>query len=178
VQPLLKDSINLYAEAVMRLNAGATRPATNDAALDGFGKRLTAWGIPSGAQQLIDGSGLSRRDTVSPEAMLGVLQHMYEPSASSPFITGLPIAGVDGSLSDRMRNTTAAGNVRAKTGTMSNIRTLGGYATTRDGEALAFVAMVNNFEGSGAAANQALDAIAVALASFSRTQAASVGSSK
>ena len=56
-----------------------------------------------------------------------------------------------------MKNTPAAGNVRAKTGTMSNIRSLAGYVKTRDGETLAFVAMVNNFEGTGAAANQALD---------------------
>ena len=69
-----------------------------------------------------------------------------------------------------MRNTPAAGNVRAKTGTMSNIRSLAGYVKTRDGETLAFVTMVNNFEGAGAAANQALEAIAVCLAAFSRAQ--------
>jgi D-alanyl-D-alanine carboxypeptidase len=51
---------------------------------------------------------------------------------------------------------------------MSNIRSMAGYVKTRDGEALAFVAIVNNFEGSGAAANAALDRIAITLASFSR----------
>ncbi len=168
VQPLLKESINLYAEAVMRLNAAPSQNATNDAALEGFGKRLTAWGVQAGGQQLIDGSGLSRRDTVSAETVLTVLRHMHDPAAMSPFVTGLPIAGVDGTLGERMKGTPAAGNVRAKTGTMSNIRSLAGYVKTRDGESLAFVAMVNNFEGTGAAANQALDAIAVALASFSR----------
>jgi D-alanyl-D-alanine carboxypeptidase/D-alanyl-D-alanine-endopeptidase (penicillin-binding protein 4) len=179
VQPLLKDSINLYAEAVMRLNAARGRPATNDAALEGFGKRLSAWGIPTAAQQQVDGSGLSRRDTVSAETILAVLQHMHDPSGSSPFVTALPIAGVDGTLGERMKNTPAAGNVRAKTGTMSNIRSLAGYVKTRDGETLAFAAIVNNFEGNGAAANAALDRIAVALASFSRNQARpSAGSSK
>jgi D-alanyl-D-alanine carboxypeptidase/D-alanyl-D-alanine-endopeptidase (penicillin-binding protein 4) len=94
-------------------------------------------------------------------------------------VTALPVAGVDGTLSDRMKNTPAAGNVRAKTGSMSNIRSLAGYAKTRDGETLAFVAIVNNFEGTGTAANGALDSIAVALASFSRNQARpSAGSSK
>jgi D-alanyl-D-alanine carboxypeptidase/D-alanyl-D-alanine-endopeptidase (penicillin-binding protein 4) len=168
VQPLLKDSINLYAEAVMRLNAAAGRPATNDAALDGVAARLTAWGIQPGSQQLVDGSGLSRRDTVSAQTILTVLQRMHDPSGASPFFTALPVAGVDGSLSQRMQNTPAAGNVRAKTGTMSNIRSLAGYVRTQDGETLAFVAIVNNFEGAGAAANQALDAIAVRLASFRR----------
>ena len=76
---------------------------------------------------------------------------------------------VDGSLAGRMKGTAAAGNLRAKTGTMSNIRTLAGYVTTRDGERLAFAVLINNFEGTGTNANDALDAIAVRLASFSRT---------
>jgi D-alanyl-D-alanine carboxypeptidase/D-alanyl-D-alanine-endopeptidase (penicillin-binding protein 4) len=170
VQPLLKESINLYAESVMRLNAPPGQVLTNDAALEGFGKRLTAWGVPTAAQQQVDGSGLSRRGTISAETVLAVLQHMHDASGSSPFVAALPLAGVDGTLSERMRSTPAAGNVRAKTGTMSNIRSLAGYVTTRDGEALAFVAIVNNFEGAGALANQALDRIAVALASFSRAR--------
>jgi serine-type D-Ala-D-Ala carboxypeptidase/endopeptidase (penicillin-binding protein 4) len=168
VQPMLKESINLYAEAVMRLNAAPGALPTNDAALEGFRRRLESWGIPTDAQQVIDGSGLSRRDVLAAETLLAVLQRMYDATLQSPFMTALPVAGVDGSLDSRMRDTPAAGNVRAKTGTMSNIRSLAGYVTTRDGERLAFVAMVNNFEGPGAAANQALDAIAVRLASFSR----------
>jgi D-alanyl-D-alanine carboxypeptidase/D-alanyl-D-alanine-endopeptidase (penicillin-binding protein 4) len=168
VQPLLKESINLYAEAVMRLNAAPGVLPTNDAALEGFRRRLESWGVPADAQQVIDGSGLSRRNAMSAEAVLTVLRHMQDPTLGAPFVSALPIAGVDGSLANRMRDTPAAGNVRAKTGTMSNIRSLAGYVTTRDGERLAFVAMVNNFEGSGADANQALDAIAVALARFSR----------
>jgi D-alanyl-D-alanine carboxypeptidase/D-alanyl-D-alanine-endopeptidase (penicillin-binding protein 4) len=102
------------------------------------------------------------------DAALAVLTRMADPTGKSPFVTGLPIAGVDGSLAGRMTGTPAAGNVRAKTGTMSNIRTLAGYVTTRDGERLAFVILINNFEGTGANANDALDAIAVRLASFSR----------
>jgi D-alanyl-D-alanine carboxypeptidase len=51
---------------------------------------------------------------------------------------------------------------------MSNIRTLAGYVTTRDAERLAFAILMNNFDGTGAQANDALDAIAVGLASFSR----------
>jgi D-alanyl-D-alanine carboxypeptidase/D-alanyl-D-alanine-endopeptidase (penicillin-binding protein 4) len=93
---------------------------------------------------------------------------MADPSGKSPFVTGLPVAGVDGSLSSRMKGTAADGNVRAKTGTMSNIRSLAGYVTTRDGERLAFVIMINNFEGTGGNANEATDAIAVRLATFSR----------
>jgi len=168
-RPLLKDSINLYGEAFMRLNADKGAFPTNDAALEGLQKRLRAWGIPDGSYQLVDGSGLSRRDAISPEAIMTVLQRMSVSSGTSPFVAALPIAGVDGSLAGRMKGTAAEGNVRAKTGTMSNIRSLAGYVTTRSREHLAFVVVINNFEGSGAEANQAIDAIAVRLAEFSRT---------
>ncbi len=168
VQPLLKESINLYGEAVLRLNAARGALPTNDAALDGLKQRLVAWGIAADAQQLIDGSGLSRRDAIAPEAVLAVLRRMWDPAGASPFMTALPIAGIDGSLSGRMKGTAAEGTVRAKTGTMSNVRSMAGYATTKDGEHLAFVMMANNFEGSGAQANEALDRMAVRLASFSR----------
>jgi serine-type D-Ala-D-Ala carboxypeptidase/endopeptidase (penicillin-binding protein 4) len=168
-RPLLKDSINIYGEALLRLNAAPGTLPTNDAALEGLRQRLEMWGVAIDSQQLVDGSGLSRRDTISADALLVVLERMDDRAGQSPFVAGLPIAGVDGSLAGRMKGTAAEGNVRAKTGTMSNIRSLAGYVTTRDGERLAFVIMINNFEGTGANANAALDAVAVRLASFSRT---------
>lgn len=167
-RPLLKDSINLYGEAVLRLNAARDAFPSNDAALAGLRERLTAWGVPSDAWQIVDGSGLSRRNAVAPEALVAILKRMYDSSLRSPWMAALPIAGVDGTLAGRMRGTPAENTVRAKTGTMSNIRTLAGYVQTRDGETLAFVIFANGFEGTGAAANGALDRIAVRLASFSR----------
>ena len=166
--PTLKDSINLYGEAFLRLNAMPGVFPTNDAALEGLRQRLSKWGIPPDGQQLVDGSGLSRRDVITPEALLIVLRHMYDAAGASPWMRALPIAGVDGTLNNRMKGTPAEGNVRAKSGTMSNIRSLSGYVATRDGERLAFVVMVNNFDGSGAQAIQAIDTIAIRLASFSR----------
>ena len=167
-QPMLKNSINLYGEAVLRLNAAKSVFPTNDAALEGLRVRMRAWGIPDDAWQIIDGSGLSRRNAIAPEALVAILQRMYDPSGTSPWMTALPVAGRDGSLAGRMAGTPAEGNVRAKTGTMSNIRTLAGYVRTRDGEHLAFAIMADNFEGSGAAATDAIDRIAVRLATFSR----------
>jgi len=166
--PMLKDSINLYAESAMRLNSAPVTPKTNDTALEGFKARMTAWGISPDAYQVIDGSGLSRRDTAAPEVFLAVLQRMYDASGRSPWMQALPIAGVDGSLENRMKGTAAERNVRAKTGTMSNIRSLAGYVTSGDGERLAFVIILNDFEGPGAEALQAIDKIAVLLATFKR----------
>ena len=167
-RPLLKDSINLYGEAVLRLNAPKGTFPTNDAALEGLRRTMVGWGIPDNAWQIVDGSGLSRRNAVAPEVLVAVLQRMYDATGESPWMTALPVAGRDGTLAERMRGTAAEANVRAKTGTMSNIRTLAGYVRTQDGETLAFAIMADNFEGSGAAAVGAIDRIAVRLAEFSR----------
>jgi D-alanyl-D-alanine carboxypeptidase/D-alanyl-D-alanine-endopeptidase (penicillin-binding protein 4) len=167
VKPLMKDSINIYGEALLRLNAPPATP-TNDAAVAGVAQKLAGWGIPADGQQLVDGSGLSRRDVAAAETLTLVLQRMFDPDPASPWMAALPAAGVEGTLASRMRGTPAANNLRAKTGSMSNIRSLAGYVTTRDGERLAFTILVNNFEGPGATALQALDAIAVRLASFQR----------
>lgn len=167
-QPLLKDSINLYGEAVLKLNADRRAFPTNDAALEGLRTRLTTWGIPTDAWQLIDGSGLSRRNAIAPEGLVAVLQRMYDPAWTSPWMSGLPVAGRDGTLAGRMQGTAAEDNLRAKTGTMSNIRSLAGYVRTLDGETLAFALIANGFEGSGREATQAIDRIATRLASLSR----------
>jgi len=168
VPPLLKESINLYGEALMRLNAAPGSLPTNDAALAGFRTRTATWGIAPDAEQLIDGSGLSRRDVITPDALIVILRRMYDRSDASPWMQALPLAGVDGSLENRMKGTAAERNVRAKTGTMSNIRSLAGYVTSGDGEHLAFAIMLNGFEGTGPAAVQAIDAVAVRLATFRR----------
>jgi D-alanyl-D-alanine carboxypeptidase/D-alanyl-D-alanine-endopeptidase (penicillin-binding protein 4) len=167
-QPLLKESINLYGEAAMRLNAAPGVFPTNDAAIEGMRERMDRWGIPRDAWQIIDGSGLSRRNAIAAEALVAILQRMYDASASSPWMTGMPLAGRDGTLDGRMKGTAAENNLRAKTGTMSNIRSLAGYVRTRDDETLAFAIMADNFEGPGSAAIDAIDRIAVSLASFSR----------
>jgi D-alanyl-D-alanine carboxypeptidase/D-alanyl-D-alanine-endopeptidase (penicillin-binding protein 4) len=168
VQPLLGESINVYGEALLRLNAAPGELPTNDAALEGLRQRLDAWGVPRWGQQIVDGSGLSRRNAIAPETLVLVLARMLDRTGTSPWMTALPVAGVDGSLASRMNGTAAQGRVRAKTGTMSNVRALAGYALTLDGEHLAFAILVNHFEGTGAEANGAIDAIAVKLAGFSR----------
>jgi D-alanyl-D-alanine carboxypeptidase/D-alanyl-D-alanine-endopeptidase (penicillin-binding protein 4) len=169
-QPLLKESINLYGEAVFRLDATVS-PRTNDAAIDGMNRQLASWGLDRDGWQLVDGSGLSRRNVVTAETLAAVLRRMYDPSGRSPWMTALPLAGRDGTLGARMNGTPAEGNVRAKTGTMSNVRALAGYVRTRDDEPLVFVIMVNNFEGTGTEATAAIDAIAIRLATFSRGRA-------
>jgi D-alanyl-D-alanine carboxypeptidase/D-alanyl-D-alanine-endopeptidase (penicillin-binding protein 4) len=165
---MLKESINLYGEAIFRLNAPRGMLGTNDGAIEGLRARLDAWGIPRESWQLVDGSGLSRRNVLAPDAVVGTLERMYDASGASPWMTALPVAGRDGTLENRMRGTGGENNIRAKTGTMSNIRSLAGYVRTLDGETLVFAIMVNNFEGPPAVAVESVDRIAVRLANFSR----------
>jgi D-alanyl-D-alanine carboxypeptidase/D-alanyl-D-alanine-endopeptidase (penicillin-binding protein 4) len=108
-----------------------------------------AWGLAPDAAQIVDGSGLSRHDLITPQALAVLLKREHAATPVSPLMSALPIAGVDGSLAGRMKGTRAANNLRAKTGTMSNVRSLAGYVKTRDGEQLAVVIIVNNYEGSG-----------------------------
>ena len=80
----------------------------------------------------------------------------------------LPIAGMDGTLKNRMKGTEAEGILRAKTGTLSGASCLSGFVYTQDGEPLVFTIMMNNYVGSSATARRAQDEIGAVLAGFSR----------
>jgi D-alanyl-D-alanine carboxypeptidase/D-alanyl-D-alanine-endopeptidase (penicillin-binding protein 4) len=85
---------------------------------------------------------------------------------SNVFRDALPIAGVDGTLAKRMKNTPAAGNARAKTGTIETVATLSGYVTSAAGERLVFSVLLNNYPESSGARRVFTDDLAVLLASF------------
>jgi serine-type D-Ala-D-Ala carboxypeptidase/endopeptidase (penicillin-binding protein 4) len=167
-KPLLKDSINLYAEAVLRLTTGREGPRATDVALDAVRLRLQSWGIPNEGIQIVDGSGLSRRDVVAADTLVAILRRFYEPTATSPWMQAQAVAGRDGTLASRMKGTPAEGNAIGKTGSMSNVRAIAGYVTTADAEPLAFAIIANNFEGPGSGVTATIDKVVVRLSTFSR----------
>ena len=118
--------------------------------------------------QIGEGTGLSRRDLVTPDAMTRLLVYLAAQSNAEVVMDALPDAGIDGTLTGRMRGTAAAGNVRAKTGNMAYVHCLAGYVTTAAGERLAFSIMLNNYlpPAQGPRASSDVDAIAVMLADF------------
>jgi len=87
------------------------------------------------------------------------------------FIQSLPTAGVDGTLSGRLRGTAAQGNARAKTGSISGARTLSGYVTAADGERLVFVLMCNHFTTTQRVVDGVQDLVVERLANFRRSPA-------
>ena len=85
-----------------------------------------------------------------------------------PFEASLPVAGRDGTIANRMKGTPAEGNARAKSGSMTGVRSLSGFVTSAGGEPLAFAIVANNFETPPDVVNAATDAIVVRLAGFRR----------
>ena len=167
---LAKPSQNQIAEALLRtIGAVARGTASMDSGRAALRETLRGWGVSDDAYVYADASGLSRYDYVAPEAIAAVLAGIARDSSFAAFYDALPVAGVDGTLEDRMRGTAAQGNARAKTGSISNVRTLSGYVTTRDGERLLFVLMANHFTAPGRTATTAQDRVVALLAGFSRS---------
>lgn len=167
----LKPSQNLYAELILRALGSETRTdqklSSEEAGLAAVKTFLQNAGIYSTLLVMTDGSGLSRRDLVTADSTLKLLVYMDHHRFVKAFRDALPIAGVDGTLRNRMKGTAAANNIRAKTGTLPTISSLSGYVTSAAGERLAFSILVNNYTDESTARRSYLDDIAVLLATFS-----------
>ncbi|RLE65701.1 MAG: D-alanyl-D-alanine carboxypeptidase/D-alanyl-D-alanine-endopeptidase [Thermoprotei archaeon] len=149
VKKLLKHSDNLVAECLLktmgyyRYGKGSWANGINclKRTLGDIGLNLDDDNI-----RIFDGSGLSKSNKLTPWKIVELLLAMRKSSLFKYFYNALPVAGVDGTLRKRMRNTPAERRVIAKTGTLSNACTLSGYIKTLSGRELVFSIMVNNFE--------------------------------
>jgi len=167
---LMKDSQNQYAETLLKTLGRAAGTPTAAAGRASVLSTLEPWGLAASDLVQRDGSGLSRYDYVTAEALATILAHMdRDQTLRGPFESSLPVAGRDGTLANRMKGTAAEGNARAKTGSMSNVRTVSGYVTTADGEPLVFAILANNFDAAPAVITAAADAVIVKLAALRRT---------
>jgi len=144
------------------------RLTSEDLGIHELNKFLGEAGIPPGDVLFEEGSGLSRNNLTTANATVKLLSFMNHHSCASAFLEGLPIAGVDGTLRNRMKGTAAAGNVRAKTGTLRWANSLSGHVTTAGDGHWVFSAMLNRYHSEqGSAPGRAeIDAIAVMLASY------------
>ena len=165
----MKPSQNLYTELILRTlgKAAATdsKQPSDEAGIKAVKDFLGKAGINSSEVVMLDGSGLSRANLVTADATLRLLVHMSRHRYGATFRDSLPVAGFDGTLRNRMKNTLAMGNARAKTGTLGTATTLSGYVLSAAGERLVFSLMVNN-PPRDADARTITDGIAVLLASF------------
>jgi serine-type D-Ala-D-Ala carboxypeptidase/endopeptidase (penicillin-binding protein 4) len=162
---MMKPSQNQVAEAFLRtLGLERAGVGTADSGRRVVERQFAAWNIPTDAFIVRDGSGLSRSDLISPEAIVSILEAMRRSPNFAVFYESLPIAGVDGTIRTRMRDTPAQGNLRAKTGTLSMVRSLSGYVRTADGRLLEFSMLCNNWTTPQASVDRVQDTIGAALA--------------
>lgn len=140
---------------------------TDAAGISVMRRWLERIGINVSPLAIHDGSGLSRLDLVTPEATAQLLAYMSQAQAAEPFRNSLPVAGRDGTLTGRMRNTKLEGQVFAKTGSLTYINGLAGYAMTADNEPLAFAIFCND-KTQTRSALRSIDSIVLALTQQSK----------
>ena len=165
LKPILKNSHNIFAECLFyqlaaysgQKNAGRKQAAKLIYDL------IEELGLDSDPYQIADGSGLSLYNYVSPELLVCLLNYAFsKPEIYQHLYPALPIAGVDGTLSNRMQDTPAYNNVRAKTGTVTGISSLAGYLTASNGHILSFC-IINQGVSSGRSGRNFQDEVCNAL---------------
>jgi len=114
-----------------------------------FDAFYTLAGIPSGDVVQTDGSGLSRHDLVTPRALVALLLYAQKQPWFEVYFASLPVAGIDGTLEDRMKNSIADGRLHAKSGSVEHVRTRSGYAICPTGGGLVFSFLSNNMGSKG-----------------------------
>ena len=167
---LMKVSQNLYAESLLKaLGASRNGLGTAEGGRVAVRSTLQAWGIPPDAHVIYDGSGLSRYNYVTASTLVAVLERMYkDPRHRDAFVGTLPIAGRDGTIETRLRKTRAEGNAVAKTGSISNARSLSGFVKSRGGEMLVFSILANDFVIPATTITWMADLAVEMLSNFSR----------
>ncbi|HSK42340.1 MAG TPA: D-alanyl-D-alanine carboxypeptidase/D-alanyl-D-alanine-endopeptidase, partial [Candidatus Binatia bacterium] len=165
--PLLDDvrvtnkvSENLHAELALRL-AGKLRG--NGGSFEGGIAAVKQFLLQAGLKEdeftFLDGSGLSRRDLVTPAATVQLLIYAARQPWGVAFEESLPVSGVDGSLTDRFQKTPAVGLIHAKTGSLSHVNALSGYGQTQSGKRFVFSIFCNNHNLPGSKVLAAMDAV-------------------
>ena len=159
-----KISQNLHTEMLLRTAARQKGLWTTPDELASFPADFYAVaGIPPGDVVQTDGSGLSRHDLVTPRALVALLLYAQKQPWFGDYFASLPVAGVDGTLEDRMKNSIAVGRLHAKTGSVEHVRTRSGYADLPSGRRVVFSFMSNNMGSKGHEATDALDALSIAM---------------
>ncbi len=158
VTAINRRSDNLYAEQLFRTFAG-------DGSTRGGARRVLAFleaaGVETNGLSIRDGSGLSRKNLNTPQALAGLLSRMHTHPAARAFYASLPEGGGAGST---LRNRLRGVPVRGKTGSLEYVRALSGYVTAPNGHPLAFCVIANNYTTNGSAIASAQDRIVRALA--------------
>ena len=166
-----KPSDNLIAELLLK-TIGAELSGSQGTAEKGLGaisNFLGEIGMDWEHYTLADGSGVSRYNLVTASLLTDLLVYMFRNFSVMPeYLASLPVGGVDGTLTRRMRGMKAEGVLRAKTGTLRGLTALAGYTVTADGETVAFSIIMSNYHGLVSPRRALQDKIGDILTRFSR----------
>lgn len=166
---MLKESQNLFAETLVKTLGREIRGQGGFAAgREVVQEVLEGFAVPRDSWIMADGSGLSRNNYVAPEQLVRLLRGVSRRKEFPVLLDCLPLGGVDGTLRSRFRGTRAENNVRAKTGSIANVRSLSGYVRTADGEMLVFSMLANHFTVASRLAEYDQDLALEILANFTR----------
>lgn len=140
-------SINLYAEAMLRTTALALDKTvrSTSASIDALASFWRAKGVDLDGFRIRDGSGLSTVGALTATTMTAILSAMSRDKAFPQFYETIPVVGQSGTVRTLARGTAAAGNIRAKSGSIEGVRAYAGYFTAKDGERMSFCVLVNKF---------------------------------
>lgn len=139
-----KRSQNFYAEQILKtLGREVLGEGSFERGVEAVTTFLDKRGLDPEGYHLVDGSGMSRENRLSARCITNLLAVMAHSPVAEPYLESLSQAGVDGSLRSRLREPEYAGKVFAKTGTLTGVRALSGYARTQRGELLAYSFLMN-----------------------------------
>jgi D-alanyl-D-alanine carboxypeptidase/D-alanyl-D-alanine-endopeptidase (penicillin-binding protein 4) len=169
IKVINKNSENFFAEQLLKtIGLEEKNYGTIDNGVEAMQLVLKEIGVNPDNMVIADGSGLSRLNLVTPKQIVTLLNYMYKSKYFIPFFNSFSIAGVDGTLGTRMKNTKAANKVRAKSGYLDAVRSLSGYAFTGDNEPVAFTIIANNFLVPYKLVDNLQDLVCIRLANFRR----------
>lgn len=168
---MLKESDNHSAITVFKLLGAklVSNPGSLEKGQKAIESFLNEVGIDRYSYEILEGSGLTRKNRVNAEMYMKLLKYMYEDRVMFDyFMSSLSISGKDGTLKNRMIGTGAEGNVYAKTGTLNGVSALSGYVIDKDNEVLLFFVVMNGFGGNASSMRNVQDYICSILAGFNR----------
>ena len=169
IDPTNLNSVNIYAEALLKALGRSVEPETDNAYTAGaiaVDRILTELGVAPESISIVDGSGLSRQNRVTPEALVDTLQVMARTENATTYRNSLAIGGRSGTLRNRMKGTLAEGRFQGKTGTLSGTYTLSGYLNPVNHPPLVLSILINNTDAPGRDVRRSIDQIVTHAASL------------
>ncbi|MBX3008219.1 MAG: D-alanyl-D-alanine carboxypeptidase/D-alanyl-D-alanine-endopeptidase [Melioribacteraceae bacterium] len=164
-----KNSNNFYAEQLLKtIGAEEYDFGTTYNGVKACKNVLSELGINTEKLIMVDGSGLSELNLVTPRQIVNLLTYMTNTENYSKFYESLPVGGVDGTLIERMKKSSAENNVRAKPGFSNYVSALSGYLRTVSGESIVFSMIINNYLGIPRLATYTIDNVCHRLINFAR----------